>query len=52
MTPQTARFLLDLLNAQQLNVGAPDFEETAAKVIQARQELLAVVAEPMPATSK
>lgn len=48
MTRETAMFLLNLLNAQQLNVGAPDFEATAKQVIQARSELLALVAEDMP----
>lgn len=42
MTPETARFLLDLLNAQQLNVGAPDFAEVTELVLRARDELLAL----------
>lgn len=48
VTTETAKFLLDLLGAQQLNVGAPDFEQTVAAVLQARAELLEVVAEPAP----
>lgn len=42
LTPATARFLLGLLDQQQLTVGAPDFEEAAASVIRARQELVAI----------
>lgn len=48
VTRETALFLLNLLNAQQLNVGAPDFEQTVGQVIQARAELLALVAEDGP----
>lgn len=48
MSPDTARFLLDLLHAQTLNVGAPDFEEAVGRVIRARGELLAIVSEPLP----
>ncbi len=40
MTHDTLTFLLALLDVQQLNVGAPDFEDTAAKVIAARRELV------------
>lgn len=48
VTPETAKFLLDLLGAQQLNVGAPDFDQTVALVLQARSELIPLVAEPAP----
>lgn len=46
MSLDTARFLLDLLNRQQLNVGAPDFDEAVAAIQRARAELLDIVAEP------
>lgn len=48
MTPETAKFLLDLVSAQTLAVGAPDFDQAVASIVQARAELLPLVAEPMP----
>lgn len=39
LTPRTARFLLGVLDTLTLNVGAPDFDEAAASVIDARTEL-------------
>lgn len=45
ISKQTADFLLGLLNTQQLNVGAPDFDEVVGRVIQARAELSAVLAD-------
>lgn len=39
MTPETARFLLDLVNAQTLNVGASDFDEVVGLVQAARRDL-------------
>lgn len=51
MSRETALFLLNLLNAQTLNVGAPDFEQAVTAIVAARAELLALVAEntPVPA---
>jgi hypothetical protein len=46
MTKETAQFLFDLLNRQQLAVGAPDFEVVTAQVLTARSELLAILAGP------
>lgn len=43
MSPDSARFLLSLLDSQQLHVGAPDFEEVVARIIAARAELRAVL---------
>lgn len=40
MTSETLSFLLDLLDRQQLAVGAPDFEQVAAQVMAARRELV------------
>lgn len=48
MTRSTALFLLNLLNAQTLNVGAHDFEAVVAQVVAARAELLDIVAEDFP----
>lgn len=45
MTPETARFLLDLLNRQNLSVGAPDFIEVTHLVLRARAELEQLVSE-------
>lgn len=39
MSPHVAQFLLDLLNRQQLQVGAPDFDATVGIVRAARHEL-------------
>ena len=41
MTPDTAAFLLRLLDTVTLAVGAPTFEAEAAACIRARRELLA-----------
>lgn len=49
MTPDVARFLLDLLSAQQLSVGAPDFEQTAAFCAQAKADLAQLAREDTPA---
>ena len=43
MSPDTVRFLLELLSRQQVAVGAPDFEELVAQVIRARRELAALL---------
>lgn len=43
MTPETARFLLQVLDTLTLKVGAPDFEQTAQSIITARAELTAVL---------
>lgn len=43
MTPETAQFLLGVLNGLTLNVGADDFEQVARQVMQARAELLTIV---------
>lgn len=45
MTSDTAQFLLGILDTVTLNVGAPDFEETAGRVIAARRELRLIVDE-------
>jgi hypothetical protein len=50
VSADTARFLLGLLNQQQLSIGAPDFDEALANVLRARTELQAVIeAAPEPA---
>ena len=46
MSRETALFLLDLLSRQQLNVGAPDFEQAVAQVLRARSELQALLTQP------
>lgn len=43
MTRETAAFLLDLLNRQQLNVGAPDFDQAVQAVLKARAELAEII---------
>lgn len=43
MTTETLRFLLTLVDAQQLSIGAPDFEQTAAAVIKVRRELVEAI---------
>lgn len=43
MTRETVMFLLDLLGRQQLNVGAPDFDEAVAAVLRAKTELNAAL---------
>lgn len=43
MTKQTAQFLLNLLDAQQLNAGAPDLEQVVTLIVTARTELNAVL---------
>lgn len=51
MTEDTATFLLTLLNRQQVQVGAPDFDSAVAAIQTARDELLAVLSDPdQPAT--
>lgn len=40
---ETAAFLLDLLNRQQLNVGAPDFDQAVQAVLRARSELTEII---------
>ena len=45
MSAETLRFLLDLLNRQVINVGAPDFEAACATVMRAKAELQAAVEE-------
>lgn len=45
---ETAAFLLTLLQSQTLNVGAPDFAETLARVVAALAELRAILEEPAP----
>lgn len=44
VSADTARFLLELLDRQQLSVGAPDFEKTVALVVRAQQELRPIAA--------
>ena len=43
MSPDVARFLLDLLGAQTLRAGADDFETVASLVVRAKRELAAVM---------
>ena len=43
MTPDTATLLLDILNNLTLQVGAPDFDQVAPRIITARTELRAVL---------
>lgn len=45
MSVDTLRFLLDLLNRQVINVGAPDFEAICVAVLRAKAELLAAIEE-------
>ena len=52
MTPQTLRFLLNLVNAQQIAVGAPDFLETVEAIRLAQEELNEALSQgpkPIPA---
>lgn len=46
MTRETLAFLLNLLDAQQISVGAPDFEEAVTRVVQARRELIVALEAP------
>lgn len=48
LSASSAAFLLDLVNAQQLTIGAPDFDEAVERVIRARQELKAIIAQDAP----
>lgn len=43
LSVSSARFLLHLLSQQNLQVGAPDFDEAVASVLRARQELQAII---------
>ncbi len=43
MSQETLTFLLQLLEAQQISVSAPDFEEIAARVVRARRELVEAI---------
>jgi hypothetical protein len=43
MTEDTARFLLGLLQAQQIQIGAPDFAQAVDRVQTALAELNAVL---------
>lgn len=42
---ETLELLQHCLNAQQLNVGAPDFDDVATKVLAARRELADAIAQ-------
>lgn len=48
ITPDTARFLLMLVNGLTLNVGAPDFDATLTQVQSARSELQAILGATPP----
>lgn len=39
MTRETAELLMEILSKVTLNVGAPDFEESAIRVLAAKREL-------------
>lgn len=43
LSVETAQFLLELLNRQQLSVGALDFDNTVTLVLKAREELGAII---------
>lgn len=43
MSPETVQFLLGLLDAQQIDCGAPDFEAAVASIILARRELTSLL---------
>lgn len=45
LTKETAAFLLDLVNRQNLSVGAPDFDQVVGVIQQARGELLELLTE-------
>lgn len=45
MSKELAAFLLQLVNAQQLNAGADDFEQVAALVVEARKMLAEIAAD-------
>lgn len=45
MSPDVAAFLRDLLASQQVNVGAPDFQQVAALAHKALGELDQIIAE-------
>ena len=45
MTLETLLLLQTILHAQQLDGRAPDFEDIAARVLTARRELAAAIAE-------
>jgi len=46
MSPDTAEFLMRLLDSVSLSVGADDFEATALAAIKAKAELRAVLTPP------
>lgn len=48
VSKKTAQFLLELVNAQTLTIGAPDFDEAVASVLHARAELQAILATTDP----
>lgn len=48
ITQDTARFLLGLLEQQQVSIGAPDFDEAIATVMKARTELQSMLPAPKP----
>jgi hypothetical protein len=45
MTPETALFLLELLNRQTVNIGAPDFEQSVQIILQAQRELQSLISQ-------
>ena len=45
MTPEIAAFLRDLLTAQQIAVGAPDFADTTRLALTALDQLNAIIEE-------
>jgi hypothetical protein len=46
MDKDSAKFLLDMLNAQNINVGSPDFETLTMKVSKAKGQLLLIINQP------
>jgi len=45
VTPEVAQFLRNLLTAQQINVGDPNFAETSSTVIVALKQLDSIIAQ-------
>lgn len=46
MTAETIEFLIQVLNTVNVSAGAPDFEATTARIIQAKRELVQALQPP------